>query len=228
MRKISNEHYVISAIITCGIFLLGLFAGMVVEGSRVGFLRNVLESEKSEFASSQLQYSYLTSLNTKDQCPAVYAIFYENLKQLDDARLKLEKYIEDNRINDESFVILKRSYILEEVRYWLLAKQARQVCDQDFVWVLYFFSTEQECPDCGDQAFILDYLKNVFQEKLLIFALDGNFSREPMVGILKQQFNVTTYPTMVIENSTFSGFTSKNDLLGEICSKYRDVLEACK
>ena len=205
-----------------------MMLGLLVEGKRISYVQDLLQEQSTEFASSQLQYSYASTLNTRDACPAIYRIFYGNLKNLDATAARLESYVKDSKINDASFAVLKRAYAIEQIRYWLLAKQARAVCNEDLARVIYFFSTDAECPDCAEQAFVLGFLKKIFGEKLLIFSIDATFEQEPMIGILKQQYNITRYPTLLIENMLYEEFSSRDDLKTTICGLFDKPVEACE
>ncbi len=228
MRDLRTSRYVAAGVITAIIFVLGLLLGFVIEGKRVSTVQNLFDEQRAEFASSQLQYSYVSSLNTQESCPAIYSIFFNNLKNLDKTASRLEQYVKNSQINDESFSVLKREYTIEQLRYWLLSKQTREVCNDDIVRVLYFFSTDEECPQCNDQSFVLDYLKKSFGQSLLIFSIDATFDAEPMVSILKQQYNVSKYPTLLVEETKLDGFSSREDLLKQICGLYRAPIVACE
>jgi len=227
MRNMQKTRYIVAAIITVGIFLFGLMLGLVVEGKRINYVQDLFQEQRAEFASSQLQYSYVTTLEGQNACPAIYPIFFNNLRKLDDTANKLESYVKDSRINDETFNVLKREYTIEQLKYWLLSKQAREACDEDLVRVLYFFSTDSECPNCAEQAFVLDYLKKLYGEKLLIFSLDATFEQEPMIRILKEQYSITRYPTLIIENQKLEGISTREDLEPILCGLYREPAAEC-
>jgi hypothetical protein len=225
-RPVSKARYVAAAVITAVIFLLGMFVGLTVEGKRVNMMQDVYVEQQINFASSQMQYNYLQSSGELN-CPAVYTVFYNNIKDLDSARVRLENYRQNSKINTESFELLKREYTLEEVRYWMLAEQAQKTCKQDIVRVLYFYGTDEQCPACGKQGFVLDYLKKLFGDKILIFALDANLN-EPMINVLMRQFNVTSFPGVVVETDMSSnGYVDKDTLLSVVCGNFNATLPEC-
>lgn len=228
MRELNKTRYVAAGIITIAIFLLGLMLGLVTEGKRITYVQDLFDRQRAEFSSSQLQYAYVSSLNSQDACPAMYDVFFNNVKNLDETAHRLETYVKDSKLNDESFNVLKREYTIEQLRYWLLSKQARELCNQDVVRVLYFYSDDAQCADCNNQAFILDYLKKLLGDRLLIFSLDATFEQEPMIGILKTQYNITEYPTLIVEDTLVSGLSSRDELLTNLCGRYRDRPEACE
>ena len=226
VRQVSTGKYVAAGVITAAIFLLGLLLGLVVEGKRVTLLQDIADEQRIQFSSSQMQYQYAQSLQSRESCAAIYRIFYDNVKRLDSTRERMEEYVRDSKINDGTFQLLKRDYTLEQLRYWMLSGQAQDVCDEDVVRVLYFYSTDEECPRCGDQAFVLNYVKELMDERILIFALDATLE-EPMVEILERQHNVSSYPTLVVEDDVWAGFTDKASLMAAACSRYERPPEAC-
>lgn len=226
-RNISKSTYILAAGITGGIFLLGMLLGLVVEGKRVTMMQSMYEQEKANFASSQLQFEYLSQLNTNDSCPTIYDVFTKNTKSLGDAQERLLSFQKDSTLNDAEFETLKQQYVVEEMRYYLFAKKVRESCGTDVVRLLYFYSDDKDCPRCEEQEFVLNYLKMNLKDNLLIFALDEKFEKEPMISILKRQYNLTQYPSIAIENIGLQGFQSQDELKEKICPRFKEKPQIC-
>lgn len=216
MRKMDTERYLIAALITLGIFLLGLMLGFLVESKRVEYIQYQTKIKSLDFSSLQLQYTYIDQMSQEQNCPAVLEAFDQSMQSLEKTRLELENYNENAQLNKNNFDLLLREYTLAQLRFWLFAKQAKNVCDSETTSILYFFSSQEECSQCDAQAFILTYLKKKFGEELLIFSLDARKEEEPLVRILKKSYNITTYPTLIIGNKKFEGLISKAEILNEI------------
>ncbi len=227
MRKISKDKYLIAALITSVIFLLGFFLGLVIEGERVKYTESISKIQNLDFASIQVQYAYIDELSQEENCQAVQKTFEENIINLEFARERIESFDKNAKINKGEFDLLKREYILAQLRYWLLARRTKNLCGQDIVSVLYFFSDDKICPDCNSQSFVLTYLKKRFKERLLIFSFDESFEEEPMVSLLKHVYNTTSYPALVIEGKRYGGFRDKKELLSIICGYYYEEIEDC-
>ncbi|MBI2541950.1 hypothetical protein HYV80_04530 [Candidatus Woesearchaeota archaeon] len=227
MRILSKDKYVIAGVITLGIFLLGLFLGLAIEGKRVNYIESVSRRQNLDFGSLQLQYAFIDQLSQDNNCLAVQKTFEHNINNLESTRIRLENFNRDATLNKNELDILKNEYILAQIRYWLLAERTKEVCGSDIVNILYFFSDEEECPDCEKQAFVLTYLKKKFKDKLLIFSFDSKFKDEPMIGLLKNTYAVDKYPSLVIEGNPSSGFKDKNALLEQICPSYKEKTEDC-
>lgn len=209
------------------IFTLGLLLGVVIESKRLDYMSTDARIQDVNYESLQLQYVYLSTLTGNDSCNAFSATLNSYIHDLEVNRVRLQKYIEGSTAYSDEFDLLKREYTLSQINYWILSKRSRELCSTDLVTVLYFHS--EECgDDCTNQGFILDYLKRVFGDKLLIFAFDTGFKEEPMIDILKQTYNVTETPTVVIEDVKLVGFQSKQDLMDDVCSLYRERPVECE
>ena len=227
MRSLSRDKYIIAGTITLGVFLLGLFLGLAIEGKRVNYIESVSRRQNLDFSSLQLQYTFIDQLSQEKNCLAVQNTFEQNINNLESTRIRLENFDREATLNKNELDMLKNEYLLAQIRYWLLAERTRELCGVDIVNILYFFSDEKECPDCEKQAFVLTYLKKRFKDKLLIFSFDSKFEVEPMVPLLKKTYNVTAYPTIVIEGEPKIQFQNKDTILKEICSYYKEKPEDC-
>ena len=147
------------------------------------------------------------------------------MQRLEESRLKLENYLEDARTDE--FLLTKREYILSEFQYWILAQQAKDVCQTDSESLLFFYTDDDACPECGTQGYILTYLKSLFQDKLLVFSFDVEFD-EPMIDLLQQQYNITATPSVVVSDAVFSGLQTREMLLSHLCTLYEHQPEPCQ
>lgn len=222
--KLNVKRHLVALIITLCIFVIGVLIGIVLTGTRLQYMQDKTFEQNLDFESIQAQYLYLTMLNENQNCPAVLEAFDSNLKNLESARMRLEAYDEEAKISENSHTLLKREYTIAQVRYWLLAKEVKKTCEKDMATILYFYS--KDCADCQNQAMILDYLKKIFKDRLLIFSLDADLN-EPLIPILKKAYDIDDYPSLVIEGKTFKGLTIRKTILQEICSYYKNDKEGC-
>lgn len=227
IRHISKEKYIVAGLITGGIFILGVLFGLLIEGKRLSYVDDISKEQNLDFSSLQLQYAFIDQLSQEKNCEGVSKTFEENIENLEVTRIRLETFDEGAKLNKKDFDMLKREYILAQIRYWLLAKKTKELCGDDIVTILYFFSDDKECPDCNNQAFVLTYLKKIFKEKLLIFSFDSKLKEEPMISILKSTYGVSKFPSIVIEGKKYEGLTKKEDILKIICPHYSTKIDEC-
>ena len=217
-RKLRIARYLIAGVFTVLIFALGVLLGLVIEGERIGYIQQLNIQQKLDFSSLQVQYAYEDQLSAERDCNRLVKTFDISINNLEAARLKLVEYSQRTQTNKEEFDNLKREYMLDQLQYWLFSKKVRELCGKDSVSILYFYSTDEKCPDCAEQEFVLTYLKKRFGDRLLNFALDSDYTAEPMIQVLKRSYSVEAYPTLIIEGKKVEGFYSKEQVLGEICS----------
>jgi len=152
----------------------------------------------------------------------VQASYSSSIKNLEAARLRLESYNqESSSLSKEQFDMLKRDYTIAQIQFWLLAKRSESVCNNDIVTILYFYGNSKDCPECENQGFILTYMKNLFEDNLLVFSFDGDFTQEPTIGLLKSIYGVTSYPTLVIGDKVYK-YTGKDELFKIICNEFNN------
>ena len=227
VRSFSKRRYFLAALLTLMIFVLGLMLGLVIEAKRLAYIQQQAKQQELDFLSLQLQYQYVDQLGQEKNCPAVAKTFDAAIESLEMARTRLESYTQNANINREEFKLLQTDYTLAQIRYWLLAKRTRNLCHTEFAITMYFFSDDKDCPQCNEQSFVLTYLKKRLKDKLLNFVIYEK-QNEPMVDILKKTYNITEYPTLIVEDKKFQGFTPKEEILKEVCKKYTSDVEDCQ
>jgi hypothetical protein len=223
VRDFDKRRYWMAAVFTFVIFAFGLSVGMVAEQQRTKYVDAMYTAQSSEYESLQLQYAYLTSLSTaKESCPALQYSLNIYMKHLEDTRIRLENYQEtSSSINKDGFDSLKRQYIIAEVKAWMFTRKLKEACnDTEIVTVLNFHS--KDCERCEDEGMVLSYFKDVFKEKVLIFSFDADYEKEPLVAMLKSTYDVTMYPTLIVENQKYAGFIASEDLGKVLCANYKN------
>lgn len=201
--------------------MIGLFIGLYFNQERIDYINDVTTSQNLNYESMQLQYAYIDFIGSEKSCVLLSKTLESDLLSLEDLRIKIEKYSRDFNLDDEEYIQLKRKYTLAELKYWLLAKKAKEICGEDVVSLIYFYSPE-DCDDCRAQSYILTSLKESFGGKLLIFSIDESFEEESMVGILKEIYDVSKYPALIIEDKAFEGLVEKEDLKKLICFELKE------
>jgi len=224
-RKVSKERYFFAFLITAGIFALGLLLGLVIEGKRIDLVVFRDQEQKLDFQSLQLQYQFVDQFSQEKNCEGLLTTFDSSLQSLEFTREKIESYRKDSTFNNKEFDLVKREYTLAQVNYWLLYSNAKETCDLDSSVILYFFADDTICSDCDDQAIVLTWLKHKLGMNLLNFVFDGSYEDEPIMGLMKKIHNVDSYPTIVINGETFTGFTGRKEILSKICPTFDNASE---
>ncbi len=215
--RLKKRRYAIALIFVLLIFAAGTLFGSYLSKERIDYLENEVYVHRLNFQSLQLQSLFLSSLisqNRTANCEALNYFLEQNLESVAEAQQKVEKYMRES--DKTVFYNYKREYIQAQINYWLMYQEVKRICEPNQAAILYFYSNEA-CNNCGAQGTILDYLKNKFGQSILIFSLDADLIDEPMIGILKETYNVEELPSLVIEDELHEGLMNKQELSKEIC-----------
>jgi len=211
MRKQLNPRVLISAvIISAMLFSAGLFTGYAINRERLFTVEDDIREILRLVEDLQLQFLFFDVLGENSTCPLLSATLSDINEKSYEIGSKLTEYGSGDEIQDyTNYIELKREYSRLLTGYWLLANKVQDSCSLNATTVVYFFS--KECERCDDQGFILSYLKRIYEERLLIFALDADFD-EPSIQALKVYFNVTSYPSLIVDGELHEGFYPKEEL----------------
>lgn len=221
-RTISTDKYIIAGVITALIFGLGLTLGLVLEDARYGLVQQVNQDQEVRYLSLQLQYLFLSTFHNDNSCPILAATLQETIADLSASLNDVISFEEKKKYDNAQKLSVERRYLLDNLRYWLLAKESKKKCNLDIVSVVYFY--RKECPACAGQGTILTYYKNLLGDRLLVFPINLDLlEHEPMVKIIQSQYNVTSFPTLVIDETIYEGGADKEQLQTIICSSLRDA-----
>jgi len=210
-KKLDVKILLSALIISAILFLSGIFIGYSINEQNLGSIENNIQSVTRTLENFQLQFLFFDVLGENATCPLLTETLSEINKESYDIGSKLTITGSESEIKDyNEYITLKKEYSRLLVSYWLLSNKFNNVCEQNVDTVIYFFS--KDCVTCDDQGFVLTYLKGKFDEKLLIFALDADLD-EPSLLVLKNYFNVTEFPTMIINNDKYEGFHSKDEII---------------
>jgi len=220
-RKVSFKIYVFSFILTILIFSLGLSIGLLVEKERLQEFDKMNMEQEVDLKSMQMQQRYIDigGLN----CEALTGILEANMEEVSESMDTVLDYNENSVIDSEVFELQLRDYFLTEIQYYLVANQIKEVCDNDVVTFLYFYDEDEN----DIQGQVLDYLKSVFGNNLLVFSFDSNFKEEPMIDVLIETYDIETFPTVVANGVVFEGGVGADELHDFICEELNNNHDEC-
>ena len=79
------------------------------------------------------------------------------------------------------------------------------------VFIIYFYSNTGACPDCQKEGYVLTRMKEKYPE-LRVYSFDYNLQLSA-VDSLKAIYRVkSALPALVIEDNTYTGYKSIEDL----------------
>ncbi len=227
-RPIHFKTYLIVGLVALLIFSLGFSMSMLVGNERIARVEKATKVQELNYKSLQFQQLYLNTLtNNTNSCPVFELSLQRSINTLTDSLERMEAYKVSADFNRAEFEDLTRAYALDNLRYWLFASKTKELCNLDFVTILYFYS-DQKCSICPDQGVILSYYKKLLGERLLVFPINIDLqSSEASVAMLEKRYNVTVYPTIIVEEKKYEGVVSKKELMPIVCSSFKTPVEEC-
>ena len=210
--------YIKALIITLIVFSLGVYIGLEIGKTKMNEIQTGVNDLKSSIEEVELEFLFLDTMgNTEISCN----YFNEEAKRLGDIAGKLGKEVEiyenSKKLDESSFSELKKEYTLILIKNWLTIEKIKKSCEGDYVTVLYFYSNTN-CNKCEDQGIILSYYKEKLNKKLQVFAIDGDLNLN-LVRALKESYNITEYPTLIVDNEVHKGYFDKEEVKEILCSK---------
>ncbi|HSB47803.1 MAG TPA: hypothetical protein VLD37_07365 [Candidatus Bilamarchaeum sp.] len=210
-RKLSTPVYIIAFFMSLMIFVIGVYIGYLIDTSNLQGVSDDVSNLSDRLSSAQL---ILLMEGNESSCP-----LYED--QLDSIDAEIERvgykltFLEEKRnIYDDD---LKRKYFVLEAESYLLSKKARQLCGDNSVLLIHFYSNKN-CERCREQGTeILKARDSLRAEgvEVKLFSFDGELE-SPVAESLERQYNITSYPSVVVNEKTYSGFRSESELRGII------------
>ncbi len=207
---VNRQIYLNAAVLTIILYVLGIFTGFFLYKSQMEETSKELETLRVKLENLQLENMYLTTNQGSLSCKFL-SVSLKNLEKKImefSKRLprRLESYEKYGKVNSE-YEKLKRDYMLLSLRTWILASSIKDRCGRDIIPILYFYS--KDCDTCVKQGEELDKIRS--DPRVMIFVVDYNLD-EPIVKIIEDSYNVTTVPSLIIDEKLVSGFRNATEL----------------
>lgn len=190
----------VSLLIAAIIFIAGVALGLSVD------------KYKSDTVSTQTQYNELNldSYITEQQLLSVFkgdkcAILEKRLSDLS-ANTRdfgnLLNRVDASKAFPMNFDYLKQKYFISEAKFYATILSLNKECPQKRDSILFFYKVDHLASQ--KQGFVLDDLDQKYNHNITILSFDIDYQKEPLVSLLMEQYNVTTAPTLVINQNTVS------------------------
>ncbi len=198
------------AIVAFTLYLTGVFSGIFANdliekkvNTEITEIKSTIDNSALDLKGVQLQQLFIDNFQAKDKCKLLDIYVNQLYPQLnfywDVLPARLEEYDKKTKLTDE-YISLKREYIRLSLRFWLMSTKNYNECyNQEFIPLLYFYS--KDCKNCLDQGKEFDKfnkeMKNI-NRTVIVFPIDADFE-EDTVFMLKQYYNIKTYPATVVD-----------------------------
>ncbi len=205
-RNLNLRKYVTAFVITAAIFATAMFINNFFNEKRAEQIRDIKDGISIDILSLETQFELLAERSCKDI--AENTILSDELASL--AR-KLS-YMEKSLGTDNAEVLqLKRFYSLLEIKDLLLMKRVAQKCELEPVFLLYFYSNENDCKDCRRQGYVLTELARKYP-KLRIYSFEYNLDLAVVKTLISLREVKNQLPAIVVEDDVYNGYKSVEEI----------------
>jgi hypothetical protein len=204
---IDIKKYIFTFLITLAIFTTAFFASSFFSSKRVEAVKSIQDNISIDILSSEAQFDLLKEVPCSNVSDSILS---PELSELGD---KLSHTESDRGENDADVMYLKKYYSLLEIKDYLLSKKLVEKCGKAKkpVFIIYFYSNKGDCPDCGREGYVLTRLKEIYPD-LRVYSFDYHLDLS-VIDSMKKIYKVdNALPALVIEDKTYTGFKSLEEL----------------
>ena len=205
MQNPDWKKYLLAFLITALLFISVFFLSNSITNNKLSQLKGIQDKISIDILSSETEYSLLSELSCKNISDSALS------GQLDELGNKLEWSQQNIGATDEVNA-LRKFYSLLEIKDYLLMKKISSRCGVKSAFILYFYTTAQNCSECEKQSLVLSSLREKYPE-LRVYSFD--FSTD--LSAVKAMLNIykvedTKLPALVIDDELLTGFQGIDSL----------------
>ncbi|HEV7702020.1 MAG TPA: hypothetical protein VGO63_01075 [Candidatus Paceibacterota bacterium] len=214
MTQIDWKKYLIVFLITIALFLTASYISNYLGNKKIDQIKTIQDKLAIDILSSETQFSLLSELSCKNISDSVFS------NELDELGGKLE-WGQENLGNADELAYLKKYYSLLEIKDYLLSKKISQQCKVKSAFILYFYTTAENCSVCERESLVLSTLRDRYPE-LRVYSFDYSTDLSAVKAMLQiYKIKDTELPAVVLEDEVLTGFHSVEELEEKVQTSFK-------
>ena len=202
-------------LITAGLFFTAIYLSNYFGNQKLGQLKTIQDKIAIDILSSETQFSLLSELSCKNIRDS--SMLSGELGELGQ---KLE-WGEENLGATEEVLYLKKYYSLLQIKDYLLMKRISARCGVKSAFILYFYTTAENCSECEKESLVLTALRNKYEE-LRVYSFDYSTDLSAVMAMLQiYKIEDTKLPAVIIDDEVLTGFQSIEELEARIKESFK-------
>lgn len=208
------KKYLIVFLITVGLFVTASYVSNYFGEQKINQLKSIQDQIAIDILSSETQFSLLSELSCKNISDSVYS------PELGELGSKLE-WSQKNLGITEEVTYLKKYYALLQIKDYLLAKKISARCGVKSAFILYFYTTAENCTLCDEESIVLGELRAKYPE-LRVYSFDYSTDLSAVNSMLQiYKIKDTALPALVINDNVLTGLQKLEDLDARIKESFK-------
>ncbi len=208
------KKYLIVFFITLAIFITAIYASNYFGDKKLNQLRAIQDKISIDILSSETQFSLLSELSCKNVSGSVLS------GELDDLGHKLD-WGQNNLGSTDEVSYLKKYYSLLEIKDYLLMKKVSASCKTKAAFILYFYTTAENCSLCNKESLVLTSLRDKYPE-LRVYSFDYSIDLSAVKSLLSiYKIKDTELPALILDDELLTGFHSIEELDARVKESFK-------
>ena len=204
-NNIDWRKYLIVFLITVSLFLTASYVSSYFGNKKVDQLKAIQDKISIDILSSETQFSLLSELSCKNVSDSVLS------GELDELGSKLD-WGQKNLGSTDEVTYLKKYYSLLEIKDYLLMKKISSSCGVKSAFILYFYTTAENCSLCNEESLVLTNLRQKYPE-LRVYSFDYSTDLSAVKSMIQiYKIKDTELPALILNEELLTGFHSIDDL----------------
>lgn len=193
------KKYLIVFLITLGLFFTAIYLSNYFGNKKIDQLKTIQDKIAVDILSSETQFSLLSELSCKNISDSVFS------SELGELGNKLE-WSQKNLGSTDEVSYLKKYYSLLQIKDYLLSKKISARCGVKSAFILYFYTTAENCSLCEEESLVLSTLRTEYPE-LRVYSFDYSTDLSAVTAMLQiYKIKDTVLPALVIDDNVLTGF----------------------
>ncbi len=216
-NEVKKKIFVTSLVLTILIFTIGLLMSYVLDFYRMDEISREIETHEVDKAAYFLEQEFIEFIGG-DKCAVMNQRFFDLKTDIHKVGIALNSFGGRSMMKTIDFDYLKRHYFLLELEFFSLIKKLNRDCDADYVTIMFFY--ERDHGESLTQDFVSDDVSQSYKDNVVVLSLDKDYEDEPLVPSLVKSHNITTAPTMIINDIKIEEFKYG----GEINATIKEII----
>ena len=214
-NPIDWKKYLIVFLFTLGLFFSASYLSNYFNSKKIGQLKLIQDKIAIDILSSETQFSLLSELSCKNVSTS--SVLGSELGELG---RKLE-WGQENLEKSDEVMYLRKYYSLLQIKDYLLMKKISSRCGVKSAFILYFYTTIENCSECEREGVVLSRLRDKYPE-LRVYSFDYSTDLSAVKAMLQiYKIEDTKLPALVIDDDVLTGFHSIEEVESKIKESFK-------
>lgn len=218
-NNVDWKKYLIVFFITTALFLTAYYVSNYFGNQKINQLKVIQDKITIDILSSETQFSLLSELSCKSISDSVFS------SELGELGNKLE-WSQKNLGDTTEVSYLRKYYSLLQIKDYLLMKKIAARCGVKSAFILYFYTSADQCTVCEEESLVLSSLRSKYPE-LRVYSFDYSTELSAVASMLQiYKIKDTALPALVVDDEVLTGFQDIESLEKRIKDSFK--LQAIK